>query len=46
MCRGTPFEIAEDDSTTSPPRISGIFFYDGPPAAYEITDIGHQVTSF
>ncbi|KRX30300.1 hypothetical protein T05_5337, partial [Trichinella murrelli] len=33
------FDITEDDSTTSPPRISGRFFYNGHPAAYQITAV-------
>ncbi|KRX29722.1 hypothetical protein T05_10874 [Trichinella murrelli] len=37
---------SEDDSTTSPPRISGRFFYNGHPAAYQITAVGQQVTSY
>ncbi|KRX12426.1 hypothetical protein T07_3581, partial [Trichinella nelsoni] len=36
------FDIAEDDSTTSPPRISGIFLHNGHAAAYQITVIGRQ----
>ncbi|XP_003374274.1 hypothetical protein Tsp_09647, partial [Trichinella spiralis] len=36
------FSIAEDDSTTSPTRISGRFLYNGHPAAYQITAIGQQ----
>ncbi|KRX52936.1 hypothetical protein T06_9738 [Trichinella sp. T6] len=35
-------DTTEDDSTTSPPRISGRFFYNGHPAAYQITAIGQQ----
>ncbi|KRY08787.1 hypothetical protein T12_5206 [Trichinella patagoniensis] len=39
------FNIAEDDSTTSPPRMSGRFLYNGHPVAYQITATGEQVTS-
>ncbi|KRZ48055.1 hypothetical protein T02_8833 [Trichinella nativa] len=39
------FDVAEDDSSTSPPRISGRFLYNGHPVAYQITATGEQVTS-
>ncbi|XP_003374234.1 hypothetical protein Tsp_12116 [Trichinella spiralis] len=39
------FDIAEDDSSTSPTRISGRFPNNGHPAAYQFTAIGQQVTS-
>ncbi|XP_003374301.1 hypothetical protein Tsp_09649, partial [Trichinella spiralis] len=39
------FDIAEDDSSTSPTRISGRFRYNGHPAAYQNTDYCSWSTS-
>ncbi|KAL1233674.1 Ubiquitin carboxyl-terminal hydrolase [Trichinella spiralis] len=40
------FDIAEDDSSTSPTRISGRFPNNGHPAAYQFTAIGHQRSAY
>ncbi|KAL1233673.1 hypothetical protein TSPI_08717 [Trichinella spiralis] len=40
------FDIAEDDSSTSPTRISGRFLYNGHPAAYQFTAIGQQRSAY